>query len=401
MTGHRTALAARAEAVLRANDRGGFTLPSAHLYPHQWAWDSGFAAIGWCHLDLERAAAEVDAILEGQWDDGRIPHIQFRSPTPDYYPGPEVWGRSTSTISNPPIWTLAVERLWQLGFAPDRIREWLGPLERSHQFLGRARDPHNLGCIATCHPWENGQDNCPAWDEPLQAVDPAGSPTLARVDKERVADASQRPTDDHYRRYLSLVSSFRNNGFRPGAFLVYDPFFTTLVIKAEQALARVAQSLGFESEAAPRAERLRQGLVEHLWSAERGRYHYLDALSGETIESCTIGTLAPAILGVEIAGFERMQQHLLRLMKCSYPLPSVDPDHASYNPVCYWRGPSWVNINWLFMPVCPAELRTRTLSLIEEQGFWEYYHPQTGQGLGSDAFTWTAALALDMLYSDD
>ena len=37
------------------------------------------------------------------------------------------------------------------------------------------------------------------------------------------------------------------------------------------------------------------------------------------------------------------------------------------------------------------------LSLVHRSGHFEYYHPQTGQGLGAPAFSWTAALALDLL----
>ncbi len=48
----------RATAVLRANDRGRYTVPAGHLYPHQWAWDSAFATIGW---DWDRCARSVVA----------------------------------------------------------------------------------------------------------------------------------------------------------------------------------------------------------------------------------------------------------------------------------------------------------------------------------------------------
>ena len=46
---------AQAEEVLRRNDRGGYTVPSARLYPYQWNWDSGFVALGWLTFDEPRA----------------------------------------------------------------------------------------------------------------------------------------------------------------------------------------------------------------------------------------------------------------------------------------------------------------------------------------------------------
>jgi len=42
-------------------------------------------------------------------------------------------------------------------------------------------------------------------------------------------------------------------------------------------------------------------------------------------------------------------------------------------------------------------LTRQTLSLVRENGFWEYYDPDTGVGLGSERFSWTAALVLDLL----
>ena len=65
-------LVERATAVLRANDRGRYTVPAGHLYPHQWAWDSAFAAIGWSVLDADRALVELETLLDGAWPDGRV-----------------------------------------------------------------------------------------------------------------------------------------------------------------------------------------------------------------------------------------------------------------------------------------------------------------------------------------
>ena len=41
--------------VIKKNDRGGFTVPTNRLYPHQWNWDSGFTALGISSLDKSRA----------------------------------------------------------------------------------------------------------------------------------------------------------------------------------------------------------------------------------------------------------------------------------------------------------------------------------------------------------
>jgi hypothetical protein len=38
--------------------------------------------------------------------------------------------------------------------------------------------------------------------------------------------------------------------------------------------------------------------------------------------------------------------------------------------------------------------------LCRDQGFYEYYDPTTGFGHGSDLFSWTAALCLDVVLED-
>ena len=42
-------------------------------------------------------------------------------------------------------------------------------------------------------------------------------------------------------------------------------------------------------------------------------------------------------------------------------------------------------------------LAERTLSLIETGGFYEYFDPRTGEGLGAPEFGWSAALTNHLL----
>ena len=42
-------------------------------------------------------------------------------------------------------------------------------------------------------------------------------------------------------------------------------------------------------------------------------------------------------------------------------------------------------------------LRTSMVRLVHSAGHFEYFHPDTGEGIGAPAFSWTAALSLDLL----
>jgi glycogen debranching enzyme len=42
-------------------------------------------------------------------------------------------------------------------------------------------------------------------------------------------------------------------------------------------------------------------------------------------------------------------------------------------------------------------LRLKTLAVVAKSGFYEYYHPLTGEPAGAKDFSWTAALTVDLL----
>src|ERR687898_3634401 len=120
-------LAARAEAVLRKNDMGGWTRAAPELYPHQWSWDSAFIAIGLAPLDTRRAARELESLFQHQWKTGKVPHIVFNpeAPPESYFPGSDHWACAaasadappappyTSCLCQPPIHAIAAQRIWE------------------------------------------------------------------------------------------------------------------------------------------------------------------------------------------------------------------------------------------------------------------------------------------------
>jgi hypothetical protein len=152
-------LAAAALAVLRDNwrggdgpgtgGRGGHTVPSRRLYPHQWSWDSAFTAIGWAHAAPRRARAELESLLAAQWADGRVPQIVFSPAVPRdaYFPGPDFWrarspsGAETTGLVQPPVHARAA---WEVHRADPRagarfLRRVYPALVAQHEYLRRER----------------------------------------------------------------------------------------------------------------------------------------------------------------------------------------------------------------------------------------------------------------------
>jgi glycogen debranching enzyme len=89
-----------------------------------------------------------------------------------------------------------------------------------------------------------------------------------------------------------------------------------------------------------------------------------------------------------------------------WAVTTVSKSSPDFDARLYWRGPVWININWflvrglerLGLEAEAETLRTMTLELVKESGFSEYYHPSTGEPLGSREFSWSAALTLDLLH---
>ncbi|MFN3199643.1 MAG: MGH1-like glycoside hydrolase domain-containing protein [Bradymonadia bacterium] len=399
------ALAEAAIAVLRDNDRpnawGRHTIPSGHLYPHQWAWDSAFAAIGWRHVDPDRALVELEVLMKGAWPDGRVPHIYFHDLSGEYFPGPEFWKTERSTsITQPPIWATAALQVFESLPDVERFTPLVHAMARSHTWFAEHRDPSNWGAVAVVHPWESGLDNCPAWDAPMQAVDPSRAPAFKRVDIDRVDDPSERPTDDDYKRYAVMVHDIAADGFGPGSgFAVYDPLMTAILARGEQDLAELARKCGLTelaSEADARADRLRAGLRDHLWRSDLGRFIYYDAIADAPITVDVIGGYVPLMLDWSDEITAALKSGLAARYDVAHPLPSTAPDTSPFDARRYWRGPTWINIDWLLAPHVDG-VREKATELVRSGGFREYYQPLTGEGLGAKGFAWTAALVLDWL----
>ena len=411
-------MAEPARATLRANDRGGYSVPTARLYPFQWNWDSAFVAMGWATFDEIRAWQEVAWLLKGQWDDGMIPHIVFHAPSDDYFPGSTVWGVShtppTSGIAQPPVLATAVRFLWDQGrdraLADAQAAAIYQALLRNHRWWQAARDPERRGLVATLHPWETGMDNSPAWDAPLARV-PTDTETPVRRRDTALVDPAMRPRAEEYQRFIHLVDLFRDANWEPARMLKASPFrvadvgTNAILLRAEKDLLALAARFGSapeQVEIEARIARLSNAL-DRLWRDDIGLYTSMDLM---THELCPIGTSAgflPLYAGHVVARGKTLGATLSRwAARVTRLVPSTDPAFAGFEPRRYWRGPVWAVVNWMIADGfgqageadLAARVRSDTVALIEASGLSEYFEPVTGAGIGGADFSWTAAIYL-------
>ena len=428
-------LRASAETVLRGNDNGAYTVPSRATYPHQWNWDSALAALGWAELDPRRAWTELETLTGARDQRGMIPHIAFHTRVPDrvhwrlrglltmvarpyarYLPGPSWWGRRLSVdgrrisgITQPPLAATCARLIFERHPDEPRARALLAPLLGWHRFLLEERDPLGVREPVLIHPWESGRDNSVEWDGPLWRVMPEVT-VVHRRDTDAV-DAAERPTDETYRRFLTLVRQGTRTGWaqsrlaRSGAFRVLDPGFSAILARACTDLGWLAEQLGeggMAEESLAAAERVAAALRARTDSD--GLVRAVDLTDHSTLEVTSAGSalalLAPGLGDRQVDAVRDLVTN--GALASPYGVRSLDRNHPERSSRNYWRGPVWANISWLCAlalddhdeRVAAAKLRFRMMDAIEGGGMREYFVPDSGRGLGARDFAWTAALSL-------
>jgi hypothetical protein len=426
-------LVRRARAVLDRNRRGAYTCPSVRLYPHQWLWDSCFTAIGIARFDPARAADELRALFLGQWDNGMLPHMIFAEGSPDIG-SRRVWRSRTRAGAPPDVATTCITQPPLVAIALERVAAALPPREREmltaelapkvldyHRWLFRERRLDGSPLITLIHPWECGLDSTPPWMTALAAmrmpwwIDVAEKLHLAALLRSlrydtRQLPASERASDDDGLRMLALAVHLSRYDFDLAriprddrAVLVEDVAFNAFLGAANQSL----QAMVDVGELAPVIDEQREAL-ELLWHPPRNEYCSRDAVTHQPMTDRSIATFLPLLVSDA-----HVDSLVVRLQDPAaywpaFPVPSVPLEARHFQDHRYWAGPSWVNTNWAIVEALlrrghadvAADLRERTLALVDEHGFAEYFSPTTGTPHGAPEFSWTAALTIDLAMGD-
>lgn len=416
------ALDAEARAILRANDRGGYTVPNGRVYPFQWNWDSAFVALGFADFDQDRAWTEIERLFAAQWDDGFVPHIVFWQDDDGYFPGPAVWDTRhqpvTSGITQPPVAASIVWRLWSAARAAgqgdawaDRARALFHRLLAWHRWFRDVRDHEGRGIVVAMHPWETGRDNSPEWDVPGEPIDISRVGDYVRRDTSHL-DGKMRPTKLEYDRYLALVQHGRRCGWdhreiaRTNPFRVADIGMSMILLRANRDLLNLARDLGLAAEAAEIAEMVARSEagIGWLWDDAAGTWCSRDVLTGRPSGLVTSASFLGFYAGLSDPGRDAaMLAHFDRIAGLvRHMVPSLDPADPGFQMVRYWRGPVWAVVNWMIgtglaeagQHERAARVRADTLALIAGSGFHEAFSPIDGSPSGGDSFSWTAAIWL-------
>jgi putative isomerase len=264
-------------------------------------------------------------------------------------------------VTKPPLLAWAAWKLYQSDQDREFLDEIYEPVVRWNSWWFEHNDLDGDGLCEYQHPFSSGLDDSPLWDEGM----PVTSPDLNT--------------------YLCLQ---------------------------QDALGRIAGVLGLGEESRQwqeRADSVARRMVDELWDPAAGLFWAKHR--GVPVHVRTPFNLFPLLTGrLPEAITTRLVKHLRDEKEFwpRYPVPTVAMDDPKYAPTQMWRGPTWVNVNYLLVEGLErcghadlaAELRRRTLDLTVRSGdLCEYYHPETGAcSTGAAAtFGWSAALLIDMV----
>lgn len=372
-----TAIISAAKEVLLQNRRtvGGytFTIPSRYEYRHQWLWDSCFHAIVLRHFDTAAAEEELRSLVASQHSDGMIPHESKFNILGKMLP-------ITSRITQPAFVARAVLDVYRKSRNKEFLADIFPQLQRYHVWLEKEREANNVLNVVDCN--ESGEDNSVIWDD------------------DYVLSAHKT----YLRWFPTYVPLFPHLG------ALKSVTATSVYADALECVAGIAGILG-EGRLSSSYGKRRTAVVAAMgktFKRDDGVYYSLTR-AGKPILYKTHSIFSPLFAGA-VAKKEAkklVEEHLLNEKEfwTSFPIPTVAANEPKFNPTWYWRGPMWVNINWMLhrgllrygFKAVAAELLEKTIAIVKKSGFREYYNPLTGEGLGAKQFGWSTLVADMML----
>jgi len=329
--------------------------PSKIHYVGVWQWDAFFHALAYRHVDTRLAEDQLRVVLDHQLPNGMVPDAIYDEGVVTHLHTPV-----DADVTKPPLIAWAALKLYETSGHRDFLDEIYEPIVRWNRWWFEHNDDEGDGIVQYNHPYSSGLDDSPLWD--------TGMP-------------------------------------------VESPDLNTYLMLQLESLSQIATIIGEEEDAqmwAAWADDLVTRMIDHFWDEQAGVFWATK--DHQPIRVLTPFSLYPLWTGrLPQPMVQRLIAHLTDPAEfwTTYPIPTVARSDPHYDPNQMWRGPTWVNINYLFIEALKRndyqalarELRDRTLTLLmSHDDIYEYYHPETGAKPPKAApiFGWSSAVFIEL-----
>lgn len=377
-------LRGRVRAMLEAHwVPEGYAAPNANVYPWQWLWDSCFHALIWTELGDDRGTTELAAMFGPQDAAGFVPHMNYAR---DPQASADLWARrGSSSITQPPMYGHAIAEMTRRGVEVPPLT--IENAQQGLRFLVAERARSKSGLVELCHPWESGADDSPRWDDLC-----GGEWSKQQWRGRKMYFVPMIHTNEIGSPIHNPEFSVASIGFNALiAFNIAELETVTGVSDLGQRGAEIAEAVAsrWDSE-------LSTWIDEGMNENGSGKVHTADAFFAALVDPDPVRAKRVADMLVDESAYGGA---------CGPA--GVSKAEAAYDPDTYWRGPAWPQLSYLLW----LAMRHHGLTDVADQivdsthrgsvnsGLAEYWHPDSGKGLGAIPQSW-AGLTLLMSSSN-
>jgi putative isomerase len=348
------------------------------MYPMEFYWDEAFHSVILSHLgDKTLTYQFLKNFYYSRSNDGSMPgSAGFPNSHVDYM---EALKNSGSGEMMPPILGITLQSTKQRVGLPDSLRNMYEIYAKNIEWYFKNYDSDKDGLLEYKNSFASGCDNSQRWD-------------------------------GQYEKGLMI------GNFRPVEAIDLNVWMVNLL----NDMADIALQLGTKDavEYRTRAKILSRKIEEYMWDESTGFYYDIDAITHT--KTGVKSHMGFAVLHLPDADRKRIKRiiddHLLNPKEfwTAFPVPSTSLDDETFNAEDMWRGPVWININWMIFDGLQKqgysnvakELALKTIYMVGSKysgdkrirtpRFNEWFNPLTGEPLGNENLSWSC-LVIDMI----
>jgi putative isomerase len=329
--------------------------PSKIHYVGVWQWDALFHAVAYRHAHPRLAKDQLRILLDHQREDGMLPDAVHDEGTVTHLDFP-----LDADVTKPPLLAWTIWKIYETTDDREFLQETYEATVRWIRWWLDKNDQDGDGLCEYSHPFSSGLDDSPLWD---------------------------------------------------GGMPVCSPDLNAYLVLQMQCLADIASVIGETQDVVDwksQSTALLERMNNLLWDEHEGMFFAFRANEINSLK--TPFSLFPLLTGkLPHDRAVRLVEHLFdeKTFWTEFPVPSVARNESKFDPEQMWRGPAWVNVNYLLVeglmrsgfPEEARRLRRVTLDrLMQYPDFYEYYNPLTGEPgkKAAPIFGWSAALFIDL-----